>query len=178
VATLTREPMSWEELEQTKEYNCLSPQQKLFVKAWIDSGGNVKFAASVAYSMRNEVNARKLGHGLLHRVRNVIDIYLRKTEEQKYVDELDRILKARRPNPIHLQALKIKGVMKFGTDDPKKIASLPDAPVTVDTVKTIKVGDVLPHGNDQFEVIEIAVDGHPTKVKRLSDGAVITEGDA
>jgi len=86
------------------------------VRHWIASGGNQFFAFQQAYSARDAETARKGSYAIAKSVKEVADLFLMKTDKEKFIEEIDRVLRSRNLKPSKLRALELKARVLFGVD--------------------------------------------------------------
>lgn len=139
-----RETLRLEELEATSAFKHLNEHQQNFVRAWIESGGDQFFAFQQAYSAPDAETSRKGSYAVVQRkrIQDVLNAFLKKSDRELFVEEVDRILRSRKPNPSKLRALELKARIVFGIDMQslrKAVKAAP--PPEFDRAKTYKVGD-------------------------------------
>jgi phage-related baseplate assembly protein len=107
--------MTLEELQKTREFQQLTPKQRLFVSAYCDFGlssgdyDSVE-AAHIAYATRNKEVARVMSYSLLQnfRIIEVLNLHFGMTPNEEFLVQLNRAIRNKKVTPSQVQALRVK----------------------------------------------------------------------
>ena len=108
------ERMPLEELEQTPEYQVLTPKQRLFVATFIQSGEDhqydAAYATSVAYDCKNRNSARVMSYSMLGNIRVIaaLDRHFNRQPLVSFLMVLDRAIQNKHLKQSQLHALRLK----------------------------------------------------------------------
>lgn len=112
-----RKTRTLEELEAKLETCQQNEQWKNFIRHYAVTGDQF-FAFANSYSGKDQETIRKGSYAIMAKrsIRDLIAWFLKKTEKEKFIEEIDRILRSRNPKPSKLRALELKAQMLFGAD--------------------------------------------------------------
>lgn len=161
-----RETLTLAELEETAAFKRLNEQQAAFVRTWIESGGNQFLAFQQAYSAPDVETARKGSYAVVQRrrIQDVLNTFLKKTPRELFVEEIDRVLRSRKPNPSKLRALELKSQIVFGVDMQSLRRSLKESKkaetaAAQPPAHIFRVGDIVTVGGRRIRVTVVSPDG-------------------
>ena len=110
-----REKLTLTEVEQTQEYQQLTPKQRLFVATYCDGGlrngvYDPVFATQIAYKCKNPESARVMSYALMGNIKIVAALNRHFNAEpiEQFIVEVDRAIRNKSLSIAQLQALKLK----------------------------------------------------------------------
>ena len=157
-----------EELQADQVWTDLRTQQaRTFVQAYIDTRGDVEFAARLAYAMKDDATTRKSAPGLLQRpaIAAALNFYFKLTPHELAIAELDRTIHKRGiPEATRLRAIEMKmetlGLKKPVTPESEEA---PAAPAKMDSARGYEVGDVIDYGDQKIRITKLDENGRPAE---------------
>ena len=112
----TRIPIT--ELQNTQEYQRLTPKQRMFVASYcqmgLDTGTYDPVAATqMAYKCRNYETARVMSYDLLSNIRviAVLNLHFNRQPIEEFLLTLDRAIGSRKVTAAQIQALRLKAYL-------------------------------------------------------------------
>lgn len=110
-----RKKLSLAELEQTQEYQQLTPKQKLFVATYcaggLESGIYDPISAiQIAYKCKNAESARVMSYAMMSNIRIIAALNRHFNTEpiEQFIVEVDRAIHNKKVSLAQVQALKLK----------------------------------------------------------------------
>lgn len=110
-----RKKLSLTELEQTQEYQQLTPKQRLFVATYCDGGirngvYDPVSATQMAYKCKTPESARVMSYALMGNIRIIAALNRHFNAEpiEQFLVEVDRAIRNKHLSVAQLQALKLK----------------------------------------------------------------------
>jgi hypothetical protein len=165
-----REHRSAEDLEAYPGFTSLkNEQERNFLRHLFANSGNQFFAFSQVYSAPDAETARRGSYALMARksVREVIEWYLKLSDREKFLSELERACRSRKITPTQFKTFELRAATEFGVslktlkaEDQKKSGKAESAPVET---KRHKVGDVIDYDGKKVRVTKIDGNGQPVE---------------
>jgi transposase len=109
-----RETRSLEELEAKLEAGQLGDQEKNFIRHYVTTGDQI-FAHTHAYESKNH---RKDSYAVMLKksIRDIIDWFLKKSDKELFLEELERACRSRKITPTKLKLFELRAATEFGID--------------------------------------------------------------
>jgi hypothetical protein len=172
-----RETQTLEALEAKLETCQQNEQWKNFIRHYAVTGDQF-FAFANSYSGKDQETIRKGSYAIMAKrsIRDLIAWFLKKTEKEKFIDEIDRVLRSRKPNPSRLRALELKARIMFGVDlkslskksGKSEEATASELPVFDPNAK-YEVGTRVMYQNRAIEITAVNSEGRATDYEWAGD---------
>lgn len=121
-----RETLTLAQARQTFAWKKLNAQQLMFMVTWAESGGDIFAAFNAAYASpepdpkkaKSAATRYKSAYAVAARktIKEAMAAFLQKTPREIFLEDLNRILHSKKPNPSKVRALEIRAQIEFGVN--------------------------------------------------------------